>query len=252
MRLRRDGGPTRYHRVGPGRLCRLRCSAGTRGGDERGERGGGGRSRSSRGCGATEREPGPGRRRHPAAGADHPAVPRRSSAGIDERHRSRLPHPPFERVPPPAHPAGGGLRPLRSGRGAVGLGPSSYELASSFVLPDSLARQSQGVVARLTVETGALMAAVAVLDGTDVMMLSASRRTGDGFVAVGVAPTIRYPAHLTATGRALLAQRSRGELRALYGNRAVGPTDRTRSGDGRGAAGDAARGRGAGVRGVSR
>ena len=91
-----------------------------------------------------------------------------------------------------------------------GLGPSSYELASSYVLPDSLARQSQSVVARLTAETGALMAAVAVLDGTDVMMLLASRRTGDGSVAVGVEPTVRYPAHLTATGRALLAQRSRG------------------------------------------
>ena len=30
-------------------------------------------------------------------------------------------------------------------------------------------------------------------------------------------PTVRYPAHLTATGRALLAQRSWGELMALYG-----------------------------------
>lgn len=108
-----------------------------------------------------------------------------------------------------------------------GLGPSSYELASSYVLPDSLARQSQSVVARLTAETGALMAAVAVLDGTDVTMLVASRRTGDGSVAVGVEPTVRYPAHLTATGRALLAQRSRGELMALYGKRPLArPTGR--------------------------
>ena len=108
-----------------------------------------------------------------------------------------------------------------------GLGPSSYELASSYALPDSLARQSQSVVARLTAETGALMAAVAVLDGTDVMMLLASRRTGDGSVAVGVEPAVRYPAHLTATGRALLAQRSRGELMALYGKRPLArPTGR--------------------------
>jgi len=108
-----------------------------------------------------------------------------------------------------------------------GLGPSSYEMASSYVLPDSLARQSQSVVAKLTADTGALMAAVAVLDGTDVVMLLASRRTGDGSVAVGVEPTVRYPAHLTATGRALLAQRSRGELLALYGTRPLArPTGR--------------------------
>jgi DNA-binding IclR family transcriptional regulator len=108
-----------------------------------------------------------------------------------------------------------------------GLGPSSYELASSYLLPDSLARQSQSVVAKLTAETGALMAAVAVLDGTDVLMLLASRRTGDGSIAVGVEPTVRYPAHLTATGRALLAERSRGELMALYGTRPLSrPTGR--------------------------
>jgi DNA-binding IclR family transcriptional regulator len=98
-----------------------------------------------------------------------------------------------------------------------GLGRSAYELASSYMLPDSLARQSESVVAKLAAQTGALMAAVAVLDGTDVMMLLGSRPAGDGSVAVGAEAATRYPAHLTATGKALLAHRSRGELIALYG-----------------------------------
>jgi len=98
-----------------------------------------------------------------------------------------------------------------------GLGPSSYELGSSFLLSDSLLRQSQSVVAKLAAETGALMTAVAVLDGTDVMMLSPSPSTGADVSAAGPETGARYPAHLTATGKALLAHRSRGELLALYG-----------------------------------
>jgi DNA-binding IclR family transcriptional regulator len=100
-----------------------------------------------------------------------------------------------------------------------GLGRSAYELASRYALPDSLARQSESVVAKLAAQTGALMAAVAVLDGTDVMMLSASRPAGDGAVGDGGGgeAAVRFPAHLTATGKALLAHRSRGELIALYG-----------------------------------
>ena len=98
-----------------------------------------------------------------------------------------------------------------------GLGPSAYELGSSYVLPDSLVRQSESVVAKLVAETGALMAAVAVLDGTDVMMLSAANVSDAASVTAGDAAMVRYPAHLTATGRAMLAHRSAGELIALYG-----------------------------------
>jgi DNA-binding IclR family transcriptional regulator len=101
--------------------------------------------------------------------------------------------------------------------GRWGLGPSAYELASSYPLPDSLARQSETVVARLAAQTGALMAAVAVLDGTDVMVLSARRPADDGAATLDAEASVRYPAHLTATGKALLAHRSRGELIALYG-----------------------------------
>jgi DNA-binding IclR family transcriptional regulator len=98
-----------------------------------------------------------------------------------------------------------------------GLGASSYELGSGYVLPESLIRQSQSVVAKLAAQTGALVAAVAVLDGTEVMMLLTSPPSGTEFVAVGAEATLRFPAHLTATGRALLAHRSRGDLIALYG-----------------------------------
>ena len=65
---------------------------------------------------------------------------------------------------------------------------------------------------------------VGVLDGNNVMMLAShcpnatSHTDGDG-------QGRRYPAHLTATGQALLAHRSRGDLIALFGK---GPLVRPR------------------------
>ena len=96
-----------------------------------------------------------------------------------------------------------------------GLGSSSYELGSSFLLYDSLIRQTTRVLGELAARTSAQVS-VGVLDGNDVMFLAShcpdalTRADGDGRGR-------RYPAHLTATGKALLAQRSRGDLIALFG-----------------------------------
>jgi IclR family transcriptional regulator, acetate operon repressor len=95
-----------------------------------------------------------------------------------------------------------------------GLGPDSYELGSSFLLSDSLVRQTTRVLGELAALTRARMS-VGVLDGNNVMMLAScpdapTRADGDGRGR-------GYPAHLTATGKALLAHRSRGDLIALFG-----------------------------------
>jgi DNA-binding IclR family transcriptional regulator len=98
------------------------------------------------------------------------------------------------------------------------LGPCAYEVASAYRVSDALAWQSSGVLARLAAESGALMAAVGVLEGTEVTMVATEHARREPGASDG-GPGMRYPAHLTATGKALLACRPRGELMALYGRR---------------------------------
>jgi DNA-binding IclR family transcriptional regulator len=105
-----------------------------------------------------------------------------------------------------------------------GLGSSSYDLGSSFLLSDYLIRQTTRVLVELAAQTRARIA-VGVLDGNNVMMLAshcpdALTRADDDDGRVRC-----YPAHLTATGKALLAHRSRGDLIALFG---TGPLARPR------------------------
>ena len=97
-----------------------------------------------------------------------------------------------------------------------GLGSSSYELGSRFLLSDFLIRQTTRALAELAAQTRAQIS-VGVLDGNNVMFLASHcpdppTRADDDHGRGG-----RYPAHLTATGKALLAHRSRGDLIALFG-----------------------------------
>ena len=96
-----------------------------------------------------------------------------------------------------------------------GLGSSAYELGSSFLLSDFLIRQTTRVLGELAAQTRA-QTAVGVLDGHNVMFL-ASHGPDATSDADGDGRGRRYPAHLTATGKALLAHRSRGDLIALFG-----------------------------------
>jgi DNA-binding IclR family transcriptional regulator len=95
-----------------------------------------------------------------------------------------------------------------------GLGSSSYELGSSFLLSDSLIRQTTRVLVELAAQTTARIS-VGVLDGNNVMMLAS--HCPDGPARADDGQGCRYPAHLTATGKALLAHRARGDLIALFG-----------------------------------
>ena len=96
-----------------------------------------------------------------------------------------------------------------------GLGSSSYELGSGYLLSDSLIRQTSRVLVELAAQTRTQMS-LGVLDANNVMML-ASHAPEATSRTVGDRRGRRYPAHLTATGKALLAHRSRGDLIALFG-----------------------------------
>ena len=112
--------------------------------------------------------------------------------------------------------------------GRWGLGLSSYELGTGYLLSDPLARQSMSILVTLAAQTGAFMA-IGVLDGTDAIVSGAHHPESTTEWA-DFEPGVRYPAHLTAMGRALLIGRSRGELLALYGDRPLArPNGRVRA-----------------------
>jgi DNA-binding IclR family transcriptional regulator len=100
--------------------------------------------------------------------------------------------------------------------GRWGLGLSAYELGTGYLLSDPLGRQAMGILVRLSAETGAF-AAVGVLDGTDTIV-SRTHVPETAREWADITPGVRYPAHLTAMGRALLMDRTAQDLNALYGS----------------------------------
>ena len=101
--------------------------------------------------------------------------------------------------------------------GRWGLGLAAYELGTGYLLSDPLARQAAGILVRLAAETGAFTA-IGVLDGTDVVV-SRTHIPETATAWADVQSGGRYPAHLTAMGRAILLGRDDVELTALYGDR---------------------------------
>ena len=99
-----------------------------------------------------------------------------------------------------------------------GLGIAAFELSSGFSRQQPLARLGRplvaGVVDRLG-ESGHL----AVLHGRDVLYLVEERAPRRPSLVTDVG--VRLPAHLTATGRAMLAELPPAQLRALYPDRAA-------------------------------
>lgn len=93
------------------------------------------------------------------------------------------------------------------------LGLRAFELGSGFQRQQPLVLRGTPLLKRLVSDTR-LSAHLAVLHGTDVIYLVEERtRQGPWLVSeVGV----RLPAHLTATGRAILAHLPPAQLRALY------------------------------------
>ena len=104
-----------------------------------------------------------------------------------------------------------------------GLGVAAFEIGSAYLRHDGLERLARPLLGRL-VDREAATAHLGVLDGREVLYLVEERpRTPEPLVTdVGV----RLPAHLTASGRALLAHLPATHLRALFPDRAS-LTDRT-------------------------
>ena len=101
---------------------------------------------------------------------------------------------------------------------AYGLSDLVVEMGSSSLQTDRLGRMARPLLERLVVQ-----AALPVV--AHLAVLSASEVTYVDKVAVPRAPTtvsnigVRLPAHLTATGRAMLAGLSNVQIRALYPSR---------------------------------
>ena len=94
-----------------------------------------------------------------------------------------------------------------------GLGPSAFELAGGFARQQPLARLGRPLLEALVDRFGE-SGHLAVLSGRDVLYLVEERAPRRPSLVTDVG--VRLPAHLTATGRAMLAALPAAQLRALY------------------------------------
>ncbi|WP_438352388.1 IclR family transcriptional regulator [Microbacterium sp. CJ88] len=94
-----------------------------------------------------------------------------------------------------------------------GLGTAAFELAGGFARQQPLARLGRPLVAGLADATGE-SAHLAVMTGRDVLYLVEERAPRRPALVTDVG--VRLPAHLTASGRAMLAALSPAQVRALF------------------------------------
>jgi DNA-binding IclR family transcriptional regulator len=93
------------------------------------------------------------------------------------------------------------------------LGVAVYELASGYARQTSLQRLARAPLAALVDNTGQ-NAHLAIMHGRDVIYVIEERATGRPPLITNVG--VRLPAHLTASGRAMLAHMPKAQVRALY------------------------------------
>jgi DNA-binding IclR family transcriptional regulator len=94
-----------------------------------------------------------------------------------------------------------------------GLGVAAFEVGSGYVRQEPLQRIARRPLADLVDRTGQ-SAHLAVLHGRDVLYVLEERAPGRPPLVTDVG--VRLPAHLTASGRALLALLPSSQVRALY------------------------------------
>jgi len=94
-----------------------------------------------------------------------------------------------------------------------GVGLAAWEVGQGFARQEPLARLARLPLARLVDQVGQ-SAHLAVLHGADVVYLHEERAPGRPPLVTDVG--VRLPAHLTASGRAILATVSRAQVRALF------------------------------------
>lgn len=94
-----------------------------------------------------------------------------------------------------------------------GLGVAAFEVGSGYSRQEPLQRIARRPLAALVDRVGQT-AHLAVLHGRDVLYVIEERAPGRPPLVTDVG--VRLPAHLTASGRALLARLSASQVRALY------------------------------------
>lgn len=99
-----------------------------------------------------------------------------------------------------------------------GLGSAAFELAGGYARQQPLARLGRPLVAGLADRTGE-SAHLAVMTGRDVLYIVEERAPRRPALVTDVG--VRLPAHLTATGRAMLAALPREQVRAQYPDASV-------------------------------
>jgi DNA-binding IclR family transcriptional regulator len=97
-----------------------------------------------------------------------------------------------------------------------GLGVAAFEVGSGYSRQEPLQRIARRPLAALVDEIGQ-SAHLAVLHGRDVLYVVEERAPGRPPLVTDVG--VRLPAHLTASGRAVLAELPPAQLRALYPDR---------------------------------
>jgi DNA-binding IclR family transcriptional regulator len=109
-----------------------------------------------------------------------------------------------------------------------GLGVAAFEVGSGYSRQEPLQRIARRQLAAL-VDTVGQSAHLAVLHGRDVLYVLEERAPGRPPLVTDVG--VRLPAHLTASGRAILAALPPNQVRALYPDRSafvdrhgIGPT----------------------------
>ena len=114
-----------------------------------------------------------------------------------------------------------------------GMGLASWEVGHGFARQEPLARLARVPLARLVDQAGE-SAHLVVLQGADVLYVVEERAPGRPPLVTDVG--VRLPAHLTASGRAILAGLPAAQVRALYPGRdsfvsrtGAGPTTPTPS-----------------------
>jgi DNA-binding IclR family transcriptional regulator len=97
---------------------------------------------------------------------------------------------------------------------AWGLGVSVFEIGSAYLRSEPLQRLGRHILIELTQRTGET-SHLAMLHGTEVLYIDKEQPSGSApklVTEIGV----RLPAHLTAVGRAILAELTEAQVRALY------------------------------------
>lgn len=97
-----------------------------------------------------------------------------------------------------------------------GLGVGAFEIGSAYLRHDGLSRLAGPLLRELAAATRATVH-LGVLDGRDTLYLLKEQPAQAAVLVTEVG--VRLPAHLTASGRALLADVGRAQLTALYPDR---------------------------------